>query len=196
MLKAKESKTLEQKTGAPRSTFLSTEPGAVLKRRPIQLCRALVLALVAAVCNSAAAAASDDIELRKGAFVIVCGSDEPESVRIAVEALQRGHQGRDWRGDRNQPLAPESTSTPALVVVNRARDVPATLHSRLRPLDGYESRRIYADAAMKRVYLDGYDARGTIYAIYSFSEHLLGVPPLALLVLVASGASRHHPDSR
>ena len=177
-MKAAESKTLEHKTAATRSPFLSTEPGAVLKRRLKQLCCALVLALVEAVCNSAAAAASDAIKLRKGAFVIVCGSDEPESVRIAVEALQRDIKAVTGAAIEIRHSVPESASTPALVVVDRARDVPATLRSRLRPLGGYESHRIYADAPMKRVYLDGYDARGTIYAIYSFSEHLLGVPPL------------------
>jgi hypothetical protein len=95
-----------------------------------------VLALVAAVCNSSAAAASDDIELRKRAFVIVSGSDEPRSVRIAVEAPRRDIKALTDTAIEISHSIPESTSTPALVVVSRTRDVLATLHSRLRPLDG------------------------------------------------------------
>ncbi len=37
---------------------------------------------------------------------------------------------------------------------------------------------MYADTQTNRIYLEGYDLRGTIYAIYTFSEEFLGVPPL------------------
>ena len=40
----------------------------------------------------------------------------------------------------------------------------------------FEAHRIPADG--NRIYLHGMDMRGTIYAIYSFSEKFLGVPPL------------------
>lgn len=47
-----------------------------------------------------------------------------------------------------------------------------------KELEGFESHAVYANAANHRIYLQGADMRGTIYAIYSFSEQILGVPPL------------------
>ena len=36
----------------------------------------------------------------------------------------------------------------------------------------------FADPVNNRIYIEGYDLRGTIFAIYTFSEKILGVPPL------------------
>jgi hypothetical protein len=63
-----------------------------------------------------------------------------------------------------------------IVIVNRQTGAVPGL--RLKALDGFESHRVYVDPDGQRVYLDGADARGAIYAIYTFSEQLLGVPPL------------------
>ena len=46
----------------------------------------------------------------------------------------------------------------------------------IRSLDGFESHRIYVDG--DDIVLAGKDMRGAIYALYSFSEKFLGVPPL------------------
>jgi hypothetical protein len=45
-------------------------------------------------------------------------------------------------------------------------------------LDGFESHRVYADSENNRIYVEGFDLRGTIFAIYTFSEKILGIPPL------------------
>ncbi len=42
--------------------------------------------------------------------------------------------------------------------------------------NGWESHRVYEDAG--KIYLQGADTRGLIYAIYTFSEKVLGIPPL------------------
>lgn len=46
------------------------------------------------------------------------------------------------------------------------------------PLDGFESHRVWVDSKMNRIYLDGEDMRGAIYAVYTFAETFLEVPPL------------------
>ena len=137
-----------------------------------------ILGLALCVASLSGGAIAQDIVLRQGAFAIVCGNNEPESVRIAAEALQRDIKAVTGATIAISISLPTDASTPALVVVNRASDSHRAFGPGLRPLDGFESHRVYADPKMNRVYLDGYDARGAIYAIYTFSEDILGVPPL------------------
>ncbi len=49
-------------------------------------------------------------------------------------------------------------------------------HGEKPSVEGWEAHQIYADNG--RVVLNGADMRGTIYAIYSFSEEFLGINPL------------------
>ena len=64
----------------------------------------------------------------------------------------------------------------AIVIVNHSNK--NGLPSPKVELDGFESHRLVVDSASKTLYLHGYDPRGTIYAIYTFSDQFLGVPPL------------------
>ena len=71
-----------------------------------------------------------------------------------------------------------SRSVTEIVIVNLASGKTQIQDNQLRPLDGWESHRVYADPETNRIYLIGNDLRGTIYAMFTFSENLLGVPPL------------------
>lgn len=118
-----------------------------------------------------------DIVLARDGFTIVVSPEESPAVHLAVEALRRDFQNILGFKPAVQPNVPSPASEPVLVIVNRQTGAPVLDPSR-KPLDGFESHRVYAVPDTRRVYLEGADARGTIYAIYSFSEHLLGVPPL------------------
>ncbi len=61
----------------------------------------------------------------------------------------------------------------------------------IRPLDGFESHRVYCSPDEKRIYLHGKDMRGAIYAIYTFSELFLEVPPLCGIFLLGNRSIRN-----
>lgn len=119
-------------------------------------------------------AANDGLVLRRGKFEIVIAENEAAPVRLAAQTLQRDFQ-------TVMGFKPGLVSSPAgkdrieIIVVN---EETARSTDGLRALDGFESHRVYADAENRRIYLSGKDMRGTIYAIYSFSDKFLGVPPL------------------
>ena len=62
-----------------------------------------------------------------------------------------------------------------VVIVNRANN---EANATSVQLEGIESHAVTSDRKKHIVYLEGYDNRGTIYAIYTFDEKVLGVPPL------------------
>ncbi len=131
----------------------------------------LMMIPFAAVSND-----GDFIKLENKKFKIVFSKEEPEALRIAVEAFKKDFSRVMGTVPNIVQKADEDKSIPEIVIVNRASGalkVPV-----YKDLDGFESHRIYADAESNRVYLEGYDLRGTIYAIYTFSEIFLGVPPL------------------
>lgn len=138
-----------------------------------------VLSLLLIVCSVWTFAGMDSLVLSEGGFRIVVSAEEPFPVRLAAETLQR-----DFRSVMD--FSPSIVSVPddgeagitELVVVDESVPGSYPIKSVLRPLDGFESHRIYADLSGKRIYLAGKDMRGTIYAIYTFSEKFLDVPPL------------------
>ena len=120
----------------------------------------------------------DAVVLDSGQFRIVFSGQEPGPLKIALEAFRKDFANvmgaaptvaNEMDGDRSQP---------EIVIINRASGGLAPPSDKARPLDGFESHRIYADAENNRIYLDGNDHRGAIYAMYTFSEEFLGVPPL------------------
>jgi len=109
---------------------------------------------------------------------IVFSDKEPGSLKIALKAFRKDFASvmgtepmvvNEMDADRSQP---------EIVIVNRASGTLAVPPGKARELDGFESHRIYADPENNRIYLEGNDHRGTIYAMYTFSEKFLGVPPL------------------
>ena len=138
------------------------------------------LFLTAALCLTAAAMqAKGSLKLKPENLRLVCAEAEAAPLKLAVSTLLD-----DFR--KVMGAAPELTATlPAeaddkisLVVVNASSETPVVDPATLLPLDGFESHRVYADPEARRIYLYGYDMRGTIFAVYTFSEEVLGVPPL------------------
>ncbi len=123
--------------------------------------------------------ASDEdapVILSPGNFSIVLPEGECPQVRIAAEALCRDF----GKVTGSTPALTSSADNSAvnIVIVNDATEGSHELLTFAKDLDDFESHRIYADAPANRIIIRGKDMRGTIYAIYSFSEEILGVPPL------------------
>ena len=119
---------------------------------------------------------TEGLTMKGGQVAIVMSSGETSQVKLAVEALQRDFE----KVMGFKPAIVNTLGTTGgveLVVVNQATEGASNLGVQ-KELAGFESHAVYADALNRRIYLQGTDMRGTIYAIYSFSEQVLGVPPL------------------
>lgn len=95
-----------------------------------------------------------------------------EPLYKAVEALQIDIQKTTGYKSTILPLSAISSS--GIVVINSQKD------DLLMPLKGWEEHQVYQTLLNKtsHVVLQGADMRGAIYAVYSFSEKVLGIPPL------------------
>ena len=128
------------------------------------------------VCITALGSASaGSVVIEKNNVNIIVSQNEAQPVKRALKDLQRDFA-------KVMDFEPEISNSGKkkkleIVVVNNesAHKIPA---SELKKLDGFESHRVYVDKKNSRIYLHGADMRGTIFAIYSFSENFLGVPPL------------------
>ncbi len=118
------------------------------------------------------------IVLKSSKLTIVFSDKEPGPLKIALEAFKKDFVSvlgtepavaGEMSADRSQP---------EIIIINRASGALEVPTGKARMLDGFESHRVYADAQNNRIYLEGNDHRGTIYAMYTFSERFLGVPPL------------------
>lgn len=121
--------------------------------------------------------ADNAITITKENTSVVISADECGPVRLAVDALCRDF-GKVM-GFKPEVKDGITGSGIELVVVNDA--TPSSRAFLPAETEGwgdntFEAHRIKADG--NRIYLHGMDMRGTIYAIYSFSEKFLGVPPL------------------
>jgi hypothetical protein len=120
--------------------------------------------------------AGNGIMLKSGNFRIVVNPAEPRSVQIAVSNFRLDLQKTLGSNARIDDRASDNAKQVQLIIVNDETKQPGI--SAPKSPDGFESHRIYADPAKNRIYIHGTDARGTIYAVYSFSEQLLKIPPL------------------
>ncbi len=136
---------------------------------------AAVMLLLVSVPDSMHAM-GNTIVLTPGNFSVVVPEGECPPVRLAAAALCRDF-GK-ITGFTPVITDAEGGSSVELVVVNDATEGSGDLLTVKKDLAGFESHRVYADPANGRIYLHGKDMRGAIYAIYSFSEQVLGVPPL------------------
>lgn len=109
---------------------------------------------------------------------IVLAENEPAALRLAVETLCKDFGKVTGSAPEIITSLEDAGDQPVLVVVNRETNALGLPEKNMRPLDGFESHRVWADPASKRIYLDGKDMRGAIYAVYTFDEQFLGVPPL------------------
>ncbi len=120
----------------------------------------------------------ENIILEKNKFKIVFSDKEPAPLKIALEALQKDFRNvMGFIPEVKGTLDKDYTQT-TIVIVNRGSKALKVPADSFRELTGFESHRVFADSKTNRIYLEGYDLRGTIYAIYTFSEKILGIPPL------------------
>jgi len=119
-----------------------------------------------------------DIKLAKNQITIVISDKETGPVKIALDALRKDFAAvLNFEPKVVGKMSDESKVT-EIVIVNRASGLLSVPSDKALALDSFESHRVYADAENNRIYLEGFDLRGTIFAIYTFSEKVLGVPPL------------------
>lgn len=130
-------------------------------------------------CLSPHVSGAKQLTIKPGETDIIIYPNESEPVKRALQDLLR-----DFEKVTNQkPLVKTSSAVKKkkkteIVIINESNKNFQPDETKLKRLDGFESHRIYVDDKNQRIYLHGKDIRGTIYAIYSFSEIFLGVPPL------------------
>lgn len=117
------------------------------------------------------------LKLKEGKFQIVVSAHEVGPVRLAAETLSKDFEKVIHYKPEISPSADHAKGID-IIVINETTDHSLVDKQSLRSLDEFESYRIYGDPAKKQIYLHGKDMRGAIYAIYTFSELFLEVPPL------------------
>jgi hypothetical protein len=136
---------------------------------------AIVLAVAmlagANIAPASAAAAPSSLSITS-AVVIVERPDEAEPVKRAVADLQSDFE--KVLGVRPRIVARLEQAGPEAIIVGRAAELPKDMVP--AGADAPESFSISAGPG--RVVLSGADVRGTIYAIYQFSQDYLGVDPM------------------
>ncbi|MDO4215592.1 MAG: glycosyl hydrolase 115 family protein, partial [Bacteroidales bacterium] len=105
-----------------------------------------------------------DIILSKGNVSIVVQKSVDEPVRLAVESLVKDF-------DKVMGFTPSSHDAIEKGRIN-------IIIEENKKTGGNEAHELKVDTKNDVIYLRGSDMRGVIYAIYSFSEHILGVPAL------------------
>ena len=121
-----------------------------------------------------------NLNLSTGNFQFVIRSDETSQVKLAVEKVINDC---DKIMDFKPEISPYANAAKGvdIVILNYSTEKGKSFiaENKLRPLKGeWESHRLYASPEENRIYVYGYDMRGTIFAIYTFDEKILGVPPL------------------
>lgn len=122
------------------------------------------LSIIAWVALTTDATAADPLRLPPGVPVVVDES-EPLQVQKAARDLCRD---LEWVLQKTSPLLSEfpADSGPAIIISSAGSDVGLT---------GPEAHGIMRQGEQVRLF--GSDLRGTIYAVYSFSEQFLDMPP-------------------
>ena len=120
------------------------------------------------------------LELSTGNFQFVIRSDETSQVKLAVEkVINDCNKVMDFKPEISQNANAEKGVD--IIILNYSTEKGKSFmeDNKLRPLKGeWESHRLYVSPIENRIYIYGYDMRGTIFAIYTFAEKILGVPPL------------------
>lgn len=107
-----------------------------------------------------------------GQVKIYTSAQQGEPLYKAVIALQKDIE--KVTGSVAVISALSAINTPGIIILNSEKD------NQLPALNGWEAHHIYFSEinSQQQLILQGADNRGTIYAIYEFSEKILGVPPL------------------
>lgn len=136
-----------------------------------KLCVFIGIILSCTIGGKAMPTAGKPIKL-KGDVTIYTSAKPGEPIFKAISALQK---------DLGKVLGGESVvkdlsdiKEPGIVIINSQKD------NLVEHLSGYEAHRVYSGKINRQAHiiLQGADMRGTIYSIYTFTERILGVPPL------------------
>lgn len=140
------------------------------KRKQILKLLIVILTITSTIIPHLAKA--DVIIPLKQEITIYTSATEKEPIYKAIEALQRDIE--KVTGSKAIIKALSAANQTGIVVLNSQKDALQ------QPLKGWEAHRVYATKInnVEQVVLQGSDMRGTIFAIYEFSEKILGVPPL------------------
>lgn len=137
----------------------------------------LYFLLIAVLTSAQGTDTNNNFVIEKDNAWIRVPANEKSPVMLAIQALQK-----DFKKVMNFTPAivqsDESGRGVRILVVNDENPDGKALIVNPRQLDDFESHRVYVDEPTGSIVLHGKDMRGTIYAIYSFSERILGVPPL------------------
>ena len=132
---------------------------------------AILCAVLAELAQTAPAAANVEVRLPPGVAIFL-SDREPEPVRRAVKDLQRDLKsvlGSDSPVvNRFEALEGKA----AIVILGPESGLAGLRHP---AISGREAHGVFVRSP--HVILQGADPRGTIYAVYTFSERFLGIPP-------------------
>jgi len=131
---------------------------------------ALLLAPIGARATAAATPPGGGLALNAG-LTIVVGAGEPEPVHRAAEDLASDF-GKVFGA--KPKIAGHAGEAGVTVLIGEAAELPAAL----RPENVTAAESFSMAVKGKTLVLAGADMRGTIYAIYQFSQEYLGVDPL------------------
>ncbi|HKI87635.1 MAG TPA: hypothetical protein VKA38_01320, partial [Draconibacterium sp.] len=150
------------------------------KKRKFALKNILLLFAIICLTNSISASTNNTgaIKLEKNKFKIVFSEKEPGPLKIALEAFKKDFFNVMGFVPEVVNKMDQDNSIPEIVIVNQTSGALNIPSGNDKKLDGFESHRLFADSEANKIYLEGFDLRGTIYAIYTFSEKFLDVPPL------------------
>ena len=118
-------------------------------------------------------AQNNDIVLTKDAVKIVMSPNEPAPLQLAVRTLVRDFNTVMGFEPEIVGSLDQAGNATVLFIQNDSVNAPDQ-----EPLEGFEAHRVSVSPTRNIIYLRGHDMRGTIYAVYTFSERFLGVPPL------------------
>ncbi len=119
------------------------------------------------------AAPSTGAVLKPGVPIYLAPS-EPEPVRRAVKDLQRDLRSVLGAASPVIDTLDQAAGRAAIVIAGPEAGEAASL--RRSDVSGREAHAVFVHEPY--IVLQGADTRGTIYAVYTFSERFLGVPPL------------------
>lgn len=117
---------------------------------------------------------SNNLVLKKGNFQIVISEEETSPIRLAVSTMCDDFS----KVMGYTPVISDSVCKEKINIIVVTEPNMVLWNMEHYKLDGFESHRIDVDSDKRCIYLSGKDMRGTIYAIYTFSEKILGIPPL------------------
>jgi hypothetical protein len=142
--------------------------------KPAMLLRILMIAAAALACGQIYAA---DIIIEPDVVVLI-DQTESQPIHLAMQDLVRDLDKVLGKKPQVVSRLEDCPSDAAFIVVSCQGS--ETEKFRKSEITDFESHLVYAynDDAHKAVVLQGADMRGTIYAIYTFSEKFLDIPPL------------------